>query len=116
MAFIVMVIAVMCAVISTALAQQRGRSAVGWAMAGLLLGPLGFVVGLLPTLEGGAWRRCPSCAELVRREAVRCRFCGEALPVVTADVPAATGPSDVVMWIIIGVGVALIAALIWARP
>ena len=33
--------------------------------------------------SAGKLRKCPICAELVRREAVKCRFCGSDLPTLT---------------------------------
>lgn len=33
-------------------------------------------------LRGGDWKKCPSCAELVKIEATKCRFCGEQIEVV----------------------------------
>ena len=57
----------------------------------LLLSPLiGFMIELIrdPSLEiiearafdSGKMRKCPDCAELVRAEAVKYRFCGAELP------------------------------------
>lgn len=34
------------------------------------------------TLAGGGMRKCPRCAELVKAEAVACRFCGAELTAV----------------------------------
>ena len=36
------------AYLSSALAHARGRSSIGWGLFGLLFGPLGLVVGLFP--------------------------------------------------------------------
>lgn len=76
-------------------AGSRGRSGFGWFLIAILLSPLIAIIILLvlPKLgEAGAPRspsgdviserthtRCPACMELVRRDAVKCRHCGESL-------------------------------------
>lgn len=73
-------------------AQSKGRWGVGMALLALFLSPLvgAVVVGLMGSdderqrsaAERGQpslYRKCPQCAELVKREAVRCRYCGSAL-------------------------------------
>src|SRR6266498_4116584 len=35
-------------------------------------------------VASGAERKCPFCAELVKREAIVCRFCGTAIPAPSA--------------------------------
>ncbi len=32
-------------------------------------------------LLSGEWEKCPSCAELVKSEATKCRYCGEQIAV-----------------------------------
>lgn len=76
-----------------AIADAKGRSALLWALAALIFTPLlALVVLALPSQVGANERRaaergrsrehriCPECAELVRREAGTCRFCGAELP------------------------------------
>ena len=46
-------------------------------------------------LERGARKKCPSCAELVRVEATRCRFCGDRLDGVNGPRPDSTDDTDV---------------------
>lgn len=69
------------------IAENKGRSRVGFIFLSLLLSP---VVGIIAALvakpnkaqlendeiESGAAKRCPVCAELVRADALKCRFCG----------------------------------------
>jgi hypothetical protein len=47
-----------------------------------LLIPIAAGVALvIRTLARGETRKCPFCAEIVKREAVVCRFCGRDVPV-----------------------------------
>ena len=74
----------------SAIMKKKGRSGCGGFALGFLLGPIGLVIALL--LEGdshaserqglaqGEMRKCPQCAEVIRRDAVRCRFCGCDVP------------------------------------
>jgi len=76
--------------VSAKIAQRKGRSIAGWFIAGMLLNLLAIILIAVmepnvevvehEALSSGSVKRCPHCAELVRREAVKCRFCGEALP------------------------------------
>jgi hypothetical protein len=68
------------------LLASRRRSGCGGFLIGLLLGPFGLIVALVmrpgrkhmqrQAVRKGEMRKCPSCAELVKGEAKKCRFCG----------------------------------------
>ena len=83
---------IMCGVIGAVVAGQKGRSVGGWAVLCFLLGPLGVILALVvapqaaaldrKALAQGASKKCPECAEIVRADAVRCRYCGSELPVI----------------------------------
>lgn len=74
------------AVIAGVIADRKGRSGGLLALLALVASPIvgiGVALVLAPNqkrldeaaLRGGTMRRCPQCAELVRAEAVCCRYC-----------------------------------------
>lgn len=85
------------AVITALVAHGKGRNALGWLILGFLFGPLSLLAVAVASpdrrkaemkeiragLQSGQLRRCPACAEAIRREATRCTHCSaeiEALP------------------------------------
>lgn len=76
-------IAIACSIVAT----TKGRSGIGWFILGLLFSLLSLlIVIVLPSLKqdhaaptAETHVKCPFCAELIRREAVKCKHCGEAV-------------------------------------
>jgi hypothetical protein len=84
-----------CALIGTVICQEKGRSAIEGLFLGLLFGPIGIIVCAVlsrdePALEeralrSGEMRKCPHCAEAIRREATVCRYCGRDVSATKAS-------------------------------
>lgn len=77
--------------IAGAIASKKGRRAVTYFLLSILVTPLiGILLALVARpdvraieqerIASGQDRRCPFCAEVVKREAKVCRFCGKDLP------------------------------------
>jgi hypothetical protein len=61
---------------SSLVAHSKARNALGWFIAGFLLGPFSLIVAALPTaLREGMTKRCPHCFEVIREQALLCKHC-----------------------------------------
>lgn len=80
-------------------ANQKGRSVVSWVILGFLFSVIALIaLWFLPPLGiddaksqeiakkfgvSARYRKCPECAELVQKDAIKCKHCQAALPPIT---------------------------------
>ncbi len=67
---------VLFGIIASLLAHNKARNALGWFLAGCLVGPFALLVVLLPMpVKEGVTKKCPGCLETVHSGAKICRHC-----------------------------------------
>ncbi len=110
-------------------ADKKGRSGAGFFFLAFMLSPIiGGLIALAASPDKAeldrralreGMRKCPQCAEFVRADAHRCRYCGSELQVLQpksthsgelAVTPKERRKYDIIWW----TAVALIIVIVWA--